>query len=70
MSEQQFPPGWDADRVKRLLAHYDNLSEEQQVAEDEEAARQQQGQAIIAVPEELLPAIRQLLAGRDQPHSG
>jgi hypothetical protein len=70
MSEQRFPPGWDAERVVHLLAHFDGLSEEQQVAEDEEAVRQQQGQAVIAVPQELLPAIRQLLAGHGQAHSG
>ena len=62
MSEQKFPPGWDAERVKRVLAHYEGLSEEEQAAEDEESAREQAGQAVIAVPEELLPAIRQLLA--------
>jgi hypothetical protein len=66
MKEEKFPPGWDSDRVKRLLGHYETLSEEQQVAEDEEAARQQEGQAVIAVPQELLPAIRQLLAGHNQ----
>ncbi len=66
MNEQTITPGWDSDRVKRLLAHYETLSEEQQVAEDEEAARQQEGQAMIAVPQELLPAIRQLLAGHNQ----
>jgi hypothetical protein len=32
------------------------------VAEGEEAAREQIGQAVIAVPNELLPAIRQSLA--------
>jgi hypothetical protein len=62
MSGQKFPPGWDAERVKRVLAHYEGLSEEEQAAEDEESAREQAGQAVIAVPEELLPAIRQLLA--------
>jgi hypothetical protein len=62
MSEQTFPPGWDAERVKRVLAHHEGLSEEEQAAEDEEAAREQAGKAVIAVPEELLPAIRQLLA--------
>ena len=30
--------------------------------EDEEAATEQAGQAVIAVPDDLLPAIRQLLA--------
>lgn len=62
MIEPKFPPGWDKNRVERLLSHYENVTEEQQVAEDEEAARQQNGQAVVAVPEELLPAIRQLLA--------
>lgn len=62
MTEQKFPPGWDDNRVERLLSQYKNVTEEQQVAEDEEAARQQKGQTVIAVPEELVPAIRQLLA--------
>jgi hypothetical protein len=61
MSEQKFPPGWDAERVKALLSHYEGLSEDEQVAEDE-AAQQDTGQTVIAVPKELLPAIRQLLA--------
>jgi hypothetical protein len=62
MSDQNFPPGWDAERVNRLLSHYDGLSEDEQVAEDEEAAAEQAGQAVISVPDDLLPAIRQLLA--------
>ena len=62
MTDQPFPPGWDATRVKRLLAHYEGLPEEQQVAEDEEALAQPQGQTVITVPQELLPAIRRLLA--------
>ena len=57
MSEQKFPAGWDAERVDRLLSHYEQLSEEEQVATDEEAIRATPGQAVIAVPEELLPAI-------------
>ena len=64
MSEQRFPPGWDAKRVRELLAHYDQISEDEQVAEDEDAATERAGQAVITVPEELLPAIRQLLAGQ------
>jgi hypothetical protein len=63
MSESRFPAGWDAERVKRLIDYYEGLSEDEQVAEDEAAiAAERQGQAIIAVPDELLPAIRQLLA--------
>ena len=63
MSESKFPSGWDADRVKRLIDYYEGLSEDEEVAEDEAAAGEHEGQTVITVPEELLPAIRQLLAG-------
>jgi hypothetical protein len=62
MTEQRFPPGWDAARVERVLAHSEGLSEDEQVAEDEEASRKLAGQAIVTIPEELLPSVRQLLA--------
>lgn len=62
MNQSNFPAGWDAKRVEQLLKHHEGLSEEQQVAEDEEAAREQAGQSVITVPENLLPAIRELLA--------
>ena len=63
MSESRFPAGWDAERVKRLIDYYEGLSEDEQVAEDEAAiAAERQGQAVIAVPDELLPEIRRLLA--------
>ena len=63
ISEQKFPAGWDADRVKRLIGHYEGLSEDEQVAEDEQAAAgQRPGQTAVTVPDALLPAIRQLLA--------
>jgi hypothetical protein len=62
MSQKNFPTGWDAKRVEQLLAHYEGLSEEEQTSEDEEAAREQAGQTIVAVPESLMPAIHELLA--------
>jgi hypothetical protein len=63
MSEpQKFPPGWDAERAKRLIDHYDNLTEEELAVADDKAAEEQKGQTVIAVPDSLLPAIRQLLA--------
>jgi hypothetical protein len=63
MSESRFPAGWDAERVQRLIDYYEGLSEDEQVAEDEAAiAAERHGQAIIAVPDELLPEIRRLLA--------
>ena len=60
-SEEKFPPGWDAERVRRLIAHYDALDQEQQVAEDE-AAQEQPSQTTVVVPIEFMPAIRQMFA--------
>ena len=61
MKQSTFPPGWDEDRVKRVLAHYASQSEEKAVAEDE-AAFETQRQTLMEVPTEWVPAIRELLA--------
>ena len=61
MKQSKFPPGWDADRVKSVLAHYESQSEEEAVAEDE-AALEALGQTIMEVPSELVPTIRELIA--------
>jgi hypothetical protein len=65
MTQQHFPPGWDENRVKRMIARYDSMTEDELVAEDEAARDEQQGQTVITVPDVLLPAIRQLLAGTE-----
>ena len=61
MRQNRFPPGWDEARVGRVLAHYEQQTEEEAVAEDE-AAFEDKTQAVIEVPIELLPAIRELIA--------
>jgi hypothetical protein len=61
MNEEKYPPGWNADRVRRLIDHYDALDEQEQVAEDE-AAQEQPTQTAVIVPVEFMPAIRQMLA--------
>ena len=61
MKRSGFPPGWDAERVKRVLAHYESQSEEEAVAEDE-AAFEAMGQTVMEVPTEIVPAIRELIA--------
>jgi len=63
MKESTFPPGWDEPRVRRVLAHYEEQSEEQAVAEDE-AAADDQTQAVMEIPNDLVPAVRELLAKR------
>ena len=56
----KFPSGWNEERVRRVLAHYEQQTEEEAVAEDE-AASEQEGQTFIAVPNELLPKVRELI---------
>jgi hypothetical protein len=61
--KQKFPRGWNEERVRKVLAHYENQAEEEAVAEDE-AAYKAEGQTVVIVPTELVPAIRQLLGRR------
>lgn len=58
---QWFPPGWNEKRVRQVLEHYENQTEEEAVAEDD-AAFQKKGHSVIVVPTELLPEIRRLIA--------
>jgi hypothetical protein len=61
MSEQKFPPGWDKARVQRLIAHYEQMGDEATIAEDE-AAQEAEGQTLMVLPTELVPAVRELIA--------
>jgi hypothetical protein len=61
MKEKHFPPGWNAERVKRVLTHYESQSEDEDLAEDE-AALEGGGSTVIKVPSELVPAIREMIA--------
>jgi hypothetical protein len=56
-----YPPGWDIDRVRRVLKHYEEQSEEEAVAEDE-AAIEDITQTAMEVPIELVPVVRELIA--------
>jgi hypothetical protein len=61
MSESKFPAGWDEERVRRLLAHYEQQTPEEAVAEDE-AAFESQDATVMRVPHELVSAVRELIA--------
>ncbi|MDE0315867.1 MAG: tetratricopeptide repeat protein [Candidatus Poribacteria bacterium] len=39
MKQNNFPPGWDEERVQKVIAYYENQTEDEAVAEDEEAFR-------------------------------
>ena len=61
MREQEFPPHWDEARVREVLAHYESQTEDEQFAEIE-AALETDGVTLMAVPTELVPEVRALLA--------
>jgi hypothetical protein len=63
MSNSNYPDGWDQARVRRVLEHYENQSDDEAVAEDE-AAYEATTHTAMEVPVELVPAIRELIANR------
>ncbi len=60
-NKTNFPPGWDEERVQRVLRHYESLNEDEAVADDE-AAFEDSTQTVMEIPNELVPAVRALLA--------
>ena len=61
MAQSRFPPGWDEERVQKVLAHYETQSEDEALAEDE-AACETPGHTLMEVPSDLVPAVRELIA--------
>ncbi|MDE0426166.1 MAG: hypothetical protein OXN25_15010 [Candidatus Poribacteria bacterium] len=61
MKKNEFPPGWDEERVQSVIAHYEQQTEDEAVAEDE-AAFADESSVLIEVPIELVPAVRELIA--------
>jgi hypothetical protein len=59
--KQAFPTGWDEERIRKLAEHYDNQTEDEQVAEHEAAFRAA-GQTVMVVPTELVPEIVKLIS--------
>ena len=52
-------------RVKRVLEHYETQSEDEAVVE-EEAAYEDANQTFIRIPNELVPAVRELIVKKSE----
>jgi len=63
MSQAKFPAGWDKERVRRVLEHYQTQTDEQALAEDE-AAYEATTSTTMEVPIEMVPLVRELIAKR------
>ena len=63
-SVNRFPPGWDDERVRSVIDHYESQTEDEALAEDE-AAFADRSQTTIVVPNELVPAVMELLSDHE-----
>ena len=61
MKKSKFPKGWDKKRVRTVLAHYEQQTEEEALPEDEDAFRNRTRTAM-EVPTQLVSKIRELIA--------
>ena len=56
MTDNRLPPGWDEERVRRVLAHYETQTEGEAISEDERAFKGE-GRTVVGVPvESVKPA--------------
>ena len=60
MSKENLPEGWNAEKVRRVLAYYEQQSEEDALIEDE--AGVESSETVMSVPRELVPKVRELIA--------
>jgi hypothetical protein len=61
MRQGEFPAGWDEARVRSVIEHYEQQTDAEVVAEDE-AAFEAPAHTTMEVPNELVPAVRELIA--------
>jgi hypothetical protein len=61
----EFPRGWDEQRVREVLEHYENQTDEEAAAEHE-AALSSPEHTVMEVPAELVPVFRQLIAEHEK----
>jgi hypothetical protein len=66
--KNQFPPGWDEDRVRRVVNYYEAQSDTEAAAEDEAVFGGDH--TLMEIPAELVPAIRELIAKHQQHRDG
>jgi hypothetical protein len=59
--ENQFPAGWDEQRVREVLEYYENQTDDEAAAEHE-AALSRPGHTLMSIPHELVPQVHRLLA--------
>ena len=60
-NKNQFPPGFDETKIKSIIEHYENQTEDAAVAEDETIMTNEQ-QTMMQIPNNLVSIVRELIA--------
>jgi len=63
--KQKFSPGWNERKVRAVIKHYEQLTDEE-LAREIESAPEVTGETLIPVPTELVPAIQKLIVRHQQ----
>ena len=61
MRQNEFPAGWDEERVQSIIDYYENQTEDEAVAEAE-ARWQDESITLMEVPTELVPVVLELIS--------
>ena len=56
-----YPPGWNRERVQQVIEYYEQQTDEEAAAEHEMDADTRKV-TMMAIPNELLPVVRALIA--------
>jgi hypothetical protein len=68
-TEQELPEGWTHKRIREVIEHYENQTEDEELAELE-TPWDSSDDTIIHVPNELAPAVRSLIAHYERLRAG
>jgi len=60
MSQNNLPEGWDENKVRQVLAHYDQQNEDESSEEDEAGVAS--SETVMNVPHDLVSKVRELIA--------
>jgi len=60
MSRNKLPTGWSEEKVREVLAHYEQQTEDEALAEDE--AGIEPAETVMNIPHDLVPRVRELIA--------
>lgn len=60
-NKSKLPLGFDEVKIKSIIEHYENQTEDEAVAEDESIVANER-QTIMQIPNNLVPIVRKLIA--------